>query len=154
MMFRTGDRVRVTRRSPDGAHVFEYGFLERIDSGRTHAIVLLDDELSPQRVALADIAPIAIATVELCIDTNHMETAPSGEPALRDELVVLWQAEAEQAGINVESLIILPMGSRAGLDTWALAELHAGGVRFLLRARFTVAPPTVHVHAVPHYPLN
>jgi len=154
MMFRTGDRVRVTRKSPEGAPAFEYGFLERIDDGRTHAVVLLDDELSPQRVALADIAPIEIATVELCIDTNNMETAPSGEPALRDELIVLWQAEAEQAGIDVESLVALPTGSRADLDTWALAELHAGGVRFLLRARFAVSPPTVHVHAVPHYPQN
>ncbi|MEI7993137.1 MAG: hypothetical protein WCH93_12025, partial [Actinomycetota bacterium] len=70
------------------------------------------------------------------------------------ELIVLWQAEAEQAGIDVERLVALPTGSRADLDTWALAELYAGGVRFLLRARFAVAPPTVHVHAVPHYPQN
>jgi len=153
-MFRTGDRVRVTRRSPEGTPAFEYGFLERIDDGRTHAVVLLDDDLRPQRVALADIAPIEIATVELCIDTKNMETAPAGEPALRDELVVLWQAEAEQAGIDIERLVALPTGSRADLATWALAELHAGGVRFLLRARFSASPPSVHVHAEPHYPQN
>ena len=50
---------------------------------------------------------------------------------------------------------IAPVGRRriysnTGIEVFA--ELHAGGVRFLLQARFAVSPPTVHVHAVPHYP--
>lgn len=156
MMLRAGDRVRVRRQSDPAqlTYSYEYGYVESIDDTRTNAVVLLDDDLTPRRVALVMVSPVDIATLELCLDADRFERS-GGETALRDELVVLWQDEAEQAGLDIERLVPLPTGSTAGLDTWALAELHAGGVRFLLRARFAPAPPRlIHVHAAPHYPEN
>jgi hypothetical protein len=160
-MFRTGDRVRVRcdnhERTEGGSavHSYEYGYIETIDDTRTHAVVLLDDDLNPRRVELVLVSTIDIATLELCLDGNTVGRSGSDEAAVRDELVVLWQDEAEQAGIDIERIVPLAAGTRADLDTWALAELHAGGVRFLLRARFDrTSPQTVRVHAVPHYPEN
>lgn len=155
-MLRAGDRVRVRCDAPTDHPIvsYQYGYLESIDDTRTHAVILLDDDLTPQEVSLLSVSPVDIATLELCLDADRLHRS-GGETALRDELVVLWQDEAEQAGLDIERLVPLPTGSTAGLDTWALAELQAGGVRFLLRARFAPAPPRlIHVHAAPHYPEN
>ena len=155
-MLRVGDRVRVRADATPGEPIvsYQYGYVESIDDTRTHAVILLDDDLTPQQVSVVRVSPVDIATLELCLDAELLKRSGS-ETALRDELVVLWQDEAEQAGLDIERLVPLPAGATAGLGTWALAELQAGGVRFLLRARFAPAPPRlIHVDAAPHYPEN
>jgi hypothetical protein len=151
-MLRTGDRVRVQQRGEDGIPVYRYGYLDRLDAARTTAIVFLDDDIRATRVPVSDVSTIGITTVELCVDTVDLFRQLAHESALRERLVARWRDEAERAGLAIEGLVALAEGVHADFDTWALAELHAGGKRFLLRARFGCEPRRlIHVHALPHY---
>jgi hypothetical protein len=58
------------------------------------------------------------------------------DPALRRGLVALWHAEADSAGIDVDSLHALGDGLRDSSESWALAELVAG-----LESKFTKNTP-------------
>lgn len=154
MMLRTGDRVRV--RSGDGdVMAYRYGYVDRIVASRTHALVFLDDEIRARHVPLDDIVPVHVTTVDVYLHTDLLERNVHPESAVRRELIRRWGWEADDAGLDVECVVGLADGAYADLDTWALAELDAGGVHYLLRARFDAsAPGVVHVHAVPHYPTN
>jgi hypothetical protein len=56
------------------------------------------------------------------------------EPELRRGLVALWHAEADTAGLDVDALHPLGDGLRDSSDSWALAELMAGGQQYVVRA--------------------
>lgn len=148
MNFRAGDRVRVRCTGDDGLPLFQYGFVDCIDGPRGPAIVLLDDELGAKVVAVDDLEHIAVTTLELCLhgmDLYH-------DAGLRRGLVAMWHAEADQAGIAVENLVLMGEGVRDDIGSWALAELCAGGERFVLRASVLANDPDmVHVRAVPHH---
>jgi len=146
--FRTGDRVRVRRETEDGLPLFQYGFVGGVAAPDGPAIVLLDDELGPEVVPFEDIQPIEVTTLELCLpglDLCH-------DAALRRGLVAMWQAEAEQAGLAIECLEPMGDGVRDDVGSWALAQLQAGGERFVLRACLEMTEPqTVHVRATAHH---
>jgi len=139
--------VRVRRTSEDGLPLVQYGFVGGVAGPDGPAMVLLDDELGPEVVALADIEAIGVTTLELRLAGTDL----CQDSALRRGLVAMWQAEAEQAGLAVEGLVPMGDGVRDDVGSWALAELHAGGERFVLRASVIVDDPgMVHVRATPH----
>lgn len=154
MMLRTGDRVRV--RCADGdVIVSRYGYIDRIVASRTHAFVFLDDEIRARHVPVDNIVPVHVSTVDVFIADELLQRGTTPESAVRNELIRRWGWEADDAGLDLEDLIALDDGSYADLDTWALAELDAGGAHYLLRAHFGCSHPrVVHVHALPHYPGN
>lgn len=148
MTFRAGDRVRVRRTGDDGLPLYQYGFVGGIASPEGPALVMLDDELGPEVVPLEDLQTIAVTTLDLCLHGTDLYD----DAALRRGLVAMWHAEADQAGIAVENLVIMGEGVRDDIGSWALAELSAGGERFVLRASVLANDPDmVHVRAVPHH---
>jgi len=154
MMLRTGDRVRV-RCSDGDVTASRYGYIDRIVASRTHAFVFLDDEIRARHVPVVDIVPVHVSTVDVYIADELLQRGEVPESAVRGELIRRWGWEADDAGLNLEGLVTLGDGTYADLDTWALAELNAGGAHYLLRAHFGCSTPRiVHIHAVPHYPGN
>jgi hypothetical protein len=147
MKFRVGDRVKVRLEGDDGLPLVQYGFVGGVATPDGPALVLLDDELGSEVVPLCDIEPIEVTTLELCLPGTDL----CGDNALRRGLVVMWQAEAEQAGLAVENVVPMGDGVLDDVGSWALAELWAGGERFVLRASMLANDPDmVHVRAVPH----
>jgi hypothetical protein len=146
--FRTGDRVRVRRETEDGLPLYCYGFVGALAGPDGPVTVLLDDELGPEIVPLSELQPIGVTTLELCLpglDLCH-------DAELRRGLVAMWQAEADQAGLAIEHLEPMGDGVRDDVGSWALAQLHAGGERFVLRACVEMnEPQSVHVRATPHH---
>jgi hypothetical protein len=64
----------------------------------------------------------------------------------------MWQAEAEQAGLDVDALhpVGTPLGAglRDANDSWALAEMTAGGEQYIVRAVTSpIEPGLVRVRA-------
>jgi len=155
MVLRTGDRVRVQCVDCTGAPSYQYGYLESIEPCRTIATVIVDDVLESWRVSVDQVAAVAITTVELCMDSNHLFRSIGHDVALRRDLVDRWLSEAERAGMDLEGIEPLEDNVHASLGSWPLAEVHSGGGRFLLRAEFgVVAPGVLRIHAVPHYSQN
>lgn len=150
--WQSGDRVRVRRFDPDGLPEFRYGFIEDLITDRSLAVVLLDDDLRPTSVAIGDLAPIGITTVELCLDSTDLCSTIDHDPTERRGLVSMWQAEADQAGLAIERVVPLGpdgAGLHDDLDGWSLAEIHAAGEIHLLRA--TCQRPdidVIHLRAV------
>ena len=71
------------------------------------------------------------------------------DPSLRQGLVNLWSAEADQAGLEIRAIEYLGTGVRDSVgDGFALAELHSGGRQYVLRAVCDATNnETVHVRA-------
>ena len=93
---------------------------------------MFDDELKGETVvAVADLQPVNIMTVDLIIDDLEL----LNDPTLRQALVGLWSSEAELTGLIVEDIAQLGTGVRdvTGLG-YALAELHSAGELYVLRA--------------------
>ena len=63
-------------------------------------MVMLDGELGGDVIDLEQLRPVTITNVELHLDGPDL----IDEPELRRGLVHLWQAEAETAGLDVDSL--------------------------------------------------
>lgn len=148
MRFRAGDRVRVRRAGDDGLPFHQYGFVGGVAGPDGPAMVLLDDELGPVPIPLHDIEPIEVTTLELCLPDTDL----CHDGALRRGLVAMWQAEAEQAGLALEQVVPMGDGVRDDVGSWALAELWAGGERFVLRASLLAHDPEcLHVRATPYH---
>ena len=73
---------------------------------------------------------VSITNVELCLAGSDLMS----EPELRRGLVALWHAEADTAGLDVDALHPIGDGLRDSNDSWALAELVAGGEQYVVRA--------------------
>lgn len=151
MVLRPGDRVRVETTGDDGFPIVKYGFV----GGATGSVeqpgpivVMLDGELGGDVIDPCCVQPVSITNVELCLSGDDLMT----EPDLRRGLVALWHAEADSAGLDVDALH--PLGSPSGVglrdsnDSWALAELMAGGEQYVVRAfRVPNEPGMVRVRA-------
>jgi hypothetical protein len=145
--FRTGDRVRLTRTGDDGFPLVSYGFIGGIARPDGPAMVLLDDEVGHVVAEFDDLELIEVSTLELRLPGPDL----CQNRELRRGLVAMWQAEADAAGFAVEHVVPLGDGVRDDVGSWALAELSAGGERFVLRASLLMDDPgTVHVRATPH----
>lgn len=130
MHLHPGDRVRVEITGDDGFPVVKYGFVGGVTGTDGPVVVMLDGELGGDVIDLCCVQPVSVTNVELCLGGDDLMT----DPALRRGLIALWHAEAEQAGLDVDALHPLGDGLRDSSDSWALAELVAGGEQYVVRA--------------------
>jgi hypothetical protein len=148
-MLRPGDRVRWETTGDDGLPLVRYGFVGGTNGDGDRVVVMLDGELKGDRVIeLAQLAPVTVTNVELRLEGADL----LDDPSLRQGLVNLWSAEADQAGLEIRALHCLGTGVRdVADDGFALAELRAGNHQYVLRAVPGPTPDTISVRAdVPH----
>lgn len=147
-MFQPGDRVRWESLGEDGFPIVRYGFVGGSNGDHTRVAVMLDGELKGDTVVdLDQLEPVTITNIELQLRGNDL----LADPSLRQGLVSLWTAEADQAGLEVQSLAYLGSeGFGTSPDGCALAELRSGGQHYILRA-LTPNDDTICVKAdLPH----
>ena len=85
-------------------------------------MVMLDGELNGDVIALDQLQPVSITNVELHLDGRDL----IDDPNLREGLVHLWQAEAEQAGLDVDAMECLGAGQLLPDQSWSLPPSPAG----------------------------
>lgn len=142
MRFEHGDRVRCTSTGDDGLPLVRYGFVRSTLSADA-VVVMFDGEIRTEIVDVSTVVPVSITSIELQLDGADL----LDDPDLRRGLTPLWQAEAESAGLDVDSVIVHE-GRQESSDCWSLASLMSGGERYVLRAlRVADRPDVVHVRA-------
>jgi len=130
MRLEPGDRVRWETIGDDGFPLVLYGFVGGTNGDASKVAVMFDGDLKGDTVVdLDQLAPVTITNVELRLHGADL----LADPSLRQGLVNLWRAEAEQAGLEIVQLECLGTGVRSG-DGFALAELWAGAQRYVLHA--------------------
>lgn len=147
-MFQPGDRIRWESLGDDGLPMIQYGFVRGSNGDASRVAVMLDGDLKGDTVvSCGELAPVSITNIELRLRGADLLT----DPALRQGLVNLWSAEADQAGLEVRSVEYLGAeGFGSSTDGCALAELQSGGQHYILRA-LTPTDDTVCVRAdLPH----
>ncbi|MDJ0770584.1 MAG: hypothetical protein QNJ12_17455 [Ilumatobacter sp.] len=144
-MFRPGDRVRWETTGDDGLPMVRYGFVGGTNGDGDRVVVMLDGDLKGDRVVdLDQLAPVTITNVELRLHGADLLE----DPSLRQGLVNLWWAEADEAGLEIVSIETLGTGVRDVVhDGFALAELRAGSEQYVLRAFRGPSSDTVSVRA-------
>lgn len=147
MSFQPGDRVRWQTMGDDGFPVVRYGFVGGANGDGSKVALMLDDELKGDIVVdLEQVAPVTITNVELRLSGTDL----LDDPSLRQGLVNLWSAEADQAGLEIRSIEGLGTGVREGTECFALAEVWAAGRPWVLKAHpDTATPGTICVKAHP-----
>lgn len=146
MKFQPGDRVRWETIGDDGLPMVRYGFVGGSNGDGSRVVVMLDGDLKGDTVIDIDqLAPVTITNVELLLHGADL----LDDPSLRQGLVNLWSAEADQAGLEIRAIEYLGTGVRDSVgDGFALAELHSGGRQYVLRAVCDATNnETVHVRA-------
>ena len=108
-----------------------YGFVGGVVGDRGPVVVMLDGDLKNNTIVdRSEIEPVTITNVELrLLGTDLLD-----DPALRQGLVNLWSAEAEDAGLSIGTLNCIGAGVRDSREGYALAKLIAGGEPYVLRA--------------------
>ena len=146
-MFQPGDRVRWHTTGDDGLPLTRYGFVGGINGDASRVAVMLDDELKGNRVISFDeLAPVEITTVELRLEGADL----LNDPSLRQGLINLWSAEADEAGLEIRAISPLGTGVRDAGESYALAELRAAGRSWVLCAMpDATMPDTICVKAIP-----
>ena len=131
-MFQPGDRVRWETTGDDGLPLVRYGFVGGCNGDGNRVAVMFDGQLKGDTVIdLDQLAAVSITNVELRLHGTDL----LDDPSLRQGLVSLWSAEADQAGLEIRSVHLLGTGVRDTVgDGFALAELHSGGRQYVLRA--------------------
>jgi hypothetical protein len=128
-MFQHGDRIRLQTTGDDGLPIVRYGFVGGFADQRV--VVMLDGEIGDDWVVdLSQVEPVSITNVELRLNGADLLE----DPSLRQGLVNLWSAEAEDAGLEIGALHCMGSGVRDSSEGYALAELMAGGQQYVLRA--------------------
>ncbi len=130
MMFGPGDRIRYECTGDDGLPLVRYGFVGDLAAHGDVVTVMFDGELVGVVVALGEVQPVTVTTVELILHGTDLVD----EPELRRGLVRLWHAEADTAGLDIDALHPMGDGECDAPGGWCLADLHAGGERYVLRA--------------------
>jgi hypothetical protein len=129
--FQQGDRVRVETIGDDGLPMVRYGFIGGVVGEDGPIVVMLDGDLKTTTIVdLAVIEPVTVTNVELRLSGTDL----LDDPSLRQGLVNLWSAEAEDAGLSIGTLRCMGNGVHDGREGYALAELVAGGEQYVLRA--------------------
>jgi hypothetical protein len=145
-MFQPGDRVRWETIGDDGLPLVRYGFVGALNGNLDHVTVMLDGDLTDEFVVeFTQLAPVSITTVELRLEGSDLLE----DPSLRQGLVNLWSAEADQAGLEIRML------SCFGADVdrhdhtggYELAELWAGSQQYVLKACPDILSGTVNIRA-------
>jgi hypothetical protein len=131
MTLQPGDRVRWLTTGDDGLPLVRYGFVGGVNGDESRVAVMLDGELKGDTVLpVTELEPVGIATVELRLEGADLLS----DPSLRQGLVNLWTAEADQAGLQIRTIEPLGTGVRSGPDHFALAEMRAAGQQWVLTA--------------------
>ena len=144
-MLQPGDRVRWETTGDDGLPLVRYGFVGGANGDGNRVVVMLDGDLKGDRVLdLDQLEPVSVTNVELRLQGSDL----LDDPSLRQGLVNLWSAEADQAGLEIVALHCLGTGVRDAVgDGFALAELHAGSQQYVLRAFHGPNPDSISVKA-------
>lgn len=144
MIFSPGDRIRYECVGDDGLPLVRYGFIGGVAGSGGPVVVMLDGELGGDVVNVSQVQHVTITTVELCLHGADLVD----QPELRRGLVSLWHAEADTAGLDVDSLHPIGDGECDSSGGWCLADLRAGGDRYVLRAvQLPHEPDVVRVRA-------
>ena len=91
-----------------------------------------------------------IEQVSICNVTLKLEGSDLlDDPSLRPGLINLWQAEAEDAGLQIAAVHPLQtgIGLRDSSEGYALAELTAAGDQYMLRATRCTTEDAVLIQA-------
>jgi hypothetical protein len=128
--FSPGDRIRYECTGVDGLPLVRYGFVGGIAGTNGPVVVMLDGELGGDVLNVEDVQPVTVTTVELVLHGTDLVD----EPELRRGLVSLWLGEADTAGLDIDSLQPMGDGECDAPGGWCLADLRAGGERYVLRA--------------------
>lgn len=130
--FSHGDRIRYATTDDDGFPLVRYGFVGGVTPNDGPVVVMLDGELGGDVVDLAHLEPVHISNVVLKLEGANL----LDDPSLRQGLIRLWQAEAEDAGLQIAALERISTFDSAPdpLRGCALAELTAAGERYVLHA--------------------
>ena len=151
MTFGLGDRVRWSTTGDDGLPLVRYGFVGGVAGETGPVMVMLDGELKGDVIDLEQLQPVMITNVELRLDGPDLIE----DPDLRRNLVHLWRAEAESAGLDVDAVESLGDGQQLPDQSWTLAAVTSGGERYVVRAlRADFDPEVVRVRAdeLPSWP--
>jgi hypothetical protein len=141
--FEHGDRVKCTTTGDDGLPLLRYGFVRSVVSPEA-VIVMFDGEIAGEIVDTNDVELVSITSIELRLDGHDL----LDDPDLRRGLTPLWRAEADDAGLDVDSVVLHDAGQQESVHCWSLASLMSGGVRYVLRAlRHLDEPGVVRVRA-------
>jgi hypothetical protein len=139
-MLQPGDRVRWETVDESGFPVVRYGFVGGSNGDGTKVAVMFDGELKDDAVVdLDQLEPVTITNVELRLTGADL----LDDPSLRQGLVNLWTAEADQAGLEIRSIDCLGTEARESGACIALAEVWAAGRPWVLKARPDASAPDV-----------
>jgi hypothetical protein len=143
-MLRVGDRIRIVTDGEDGLPLVRYGFVGSLLGPGGPVVVMLDGDLGGEVVPMHDVELVTVENVQLHLSGDDLLL----DPDLRRGLVAMWRAEADVAGIAVDTVRCIGDGQPDSPESWALAELTTGGEHFVVRALVDPdCPGTVCVRA-------
>ncbi len=129
--FMPGDRVQIRTTGDDGYPLMRYGFIGSCWGGDGPVVVMFDDEMAGSAVVdVSQLVEVRVDTVELLLEGDDLIE----EPNLRQGLVQLWWAEAEQAGLEISAFHPIMGGLRDSSEGYVIAELTSAGEHYVLRA--------------------
>jgi hypothetical protein len=145
MMYSLGDRVRVSLTAEDGLPLVRYGFVRSVAEATGPVVVMFDGEIGGEEIAIDQLEPVTVTSLDLRLEGAGL----LDDPELRRGLAPLWQAEAEDAGLDVDGMVHLNGDGAEPGGLWTLAHFTSGGERYALRARsIHTNGSVVRVHAV------
>lgn len=149
MSYQPGDRVRWVSTGDDGLPLVRYGYIGSTGAGNGRVVMMLDGDLKGNVIVpMDDIVLVSITNIELRLTGCDLLE----DPAMRQGIVHLWSAEADQAGLDVGSVRFVSSESAtftgvARGGAVPLAEVHSGGQQYLLAAKADRPVDTICVRA-------
>jgi hypothetical protein len=144
-MYSLGDRVRVSLTAEDGLPLVRYGFVRSVTEARGPVVVMFDGEIGGEEIDLDHLEPVTVTSLDLCLEGAGL----LDDADLRRGLATLWQAEAEDAGLDVVGVIHLNGDGAEPGGSWVLAHFTSGGERYVLRGTPRGSAAIVRVYASP-----
>lgn len=146
MMYNLGDRVRCSTTAEDGLPLVRYGFVRSMADATGPVVVMFDGEIGGEEIEIDHLEPVTITSLDLCLEGEGL----LDDFDLRRGLTPLWQAEAEDAGLDVDGVFLLNGDAPSRDGSWTLAHFTSGGERYVLRAATRNGDGTqIRVHAEP-----
>ena len=120
-MYSLGDRVRVSLTAEDGLPLVRYGFVRSMADAAGPVVVMFDGEIGGEEIAIDQLEPVTVTSLDLRLEGGD---GLLDDPGLRRGLAPLWQAEAEDAGLDVDGMIHLNGDGADGPGAWTSRPLH------------------------------
>lgn len=144
MTYHLGDRVRASLTAEDGLPLVRYGFVRSAGRRPATVVVMFDGEIGGEELPIDQLEPVSVTSLDLRLEGDGL----LDDPDLRRGLAPLWQAEAEDAGLDVDGVIHLNGDGAGSNGSWALAHFSSGGERYVLRAEpLGMQSYAIRVHA-------